>query len=286
MTQHQRLGEFYHKYLFDNHKLFDKLPVDPSDIYARCTDVERTFRSAEGFLYGAFPVQSNNEIIDIVTDTSDCALLRTNANWCPDLKEVSDKWYSSEECSNWVDEKWEIVKDMGRIMGITEKSPENLNSICDFVTTHYCDDKRLPIEATEEVQQTCLNVSGSYIIDYYKSNSSVPASYTMRELIRVADLHTSTQKPKFSLMSSHDTTVTAALIFLNENYEIYRIPPFASHLSMELWKSDNDDDYTVRFALNGSPIPLSKIDNQAEVSYKEFKNAYSAMNDYCKNIKV
>lgn len=286
MIQHRNLGQFYHEYLFDNHKLFETLPVDPSEIFVRCTDIERTFRSAEGFLYGAFPVQSNNEVIDIVTDTSDVALLRTNAEWCPDLKEVNEKWYSSEECTKWVDEKWEIVKDMGRIMGITEKSPSNLNEICDFVSTHFCDDKRLPIEATEEVQQTCLNVSGSYIIDYYKSNSSVPASYTMRELVRVADSFSTTQKPKFSLMSSHDTTVTAAVIFLNEKYEIYRIPPFASHLSMELWKSDEDTDYTVRFALNGTPIPLLKLDNQTEVPYEEFKKAYSSMNDFCLNIKV
>ncbi|KAH0792453.1 histidine acid phosphatase [Histomonas meleagridis] len=287
MQQHKNLGEFYHKYLFENHKLFDSLPVNPEEIYVRCTDVERTLRSAESFLYGIFPTQSPNEIIDIVSDTSDTAILRTNAEWCQDLKQVSDKWYSSDEFLQWVDKTWEVVKDLGQVMGITEKSGVNVNNICDFVSTHFCDDKRLPAEATEEVQKTCLNASGSYIIDYYKSNSSVPASYTMRELVRVADLHATGKKPlKFSLMSSHDTTVTAALVFLNPNINMYRIPPYASHLSMELWKGDGDDDFTVRFAINGEVVNLAKLDNATEAKYSQFKEAYSEMNDYCKEIKV
>lgn len=291
MDQHDKLGQLYHNYLFAQHRLFNSLPVDPEETYFRCSDIERTFRSAQGFLHGVFPPQSPNEIIDIETDTADLSILRPHDGFCKDLEEVRKEYVKTERYQNWIDETWEIVKDLAKTLQVTEKSGANINAVCDFVSTVYCDNKRLPADAQNEtIQQACLHSLGFYMYDYYQYNSTVAGSYTMRKMVSVADQHVNNNgKLKFSLLSAHDSTISSILIFLKGKYfKTYnRIPPFASHLAMELWSSDeNPNNYTIRFALNGEDIELEKMENQTIVNYNDFKDAYSDYQKYCAEIPI
>lgn len=291
MDQHDKLGKLYHDYLFQQHRLFNSLPVDPEETYFRCSDIERTFRSAEGFLHGAFPPQSPNEIMDIETDTSDLSILRPYDGFCKDLREVRKEYVKTQQYQDWIDSTWEIVKDFAQTLHLTEKSGENINAVCDFVSTVYCDDKRLPADAQNEtLQQACLNSLGFYMYDYYQYNSTVAGSYTMRKMISVTDRHVNENgKLKFSLLSAHDSTISSILIFLKgKNFKTYnRIPPFASHLAMELWSSDdNPTEFTIRFALNGEDIELEKMENKTNVNYNDFKIAYSDYQKYCAEIPI
>ena len=290
MDQHEQLGELYHRYLFEQHRLFNALPVDPNETYFRCTDIERTFRSAQGFLHGLLPPQGPNEVIDIETDTDDLSVLRPSPDFCSDLSNMKDEYEKTDVFKNWVDSTWEIVKEYANSLGVYEKSASNINSVCDYLSTVYCDDKRLPIEAQNEtVQQTCLNSIGFSMYDLYKFNSSVPGSYTMRKMIKVADQAAKDGKLKFSLLSAHDSSLSTILVFLRgKSIQSWnRIPPFASHLAMELWSSDSQpSEYYVRFAFNGDDLPLDKMNNQTLVKYDEFKNAYNDYNKYCTEVPV
>lgn len=59
------------------------------------------------------------------------------------------------------------------------------------------------------------------------------------------------------------------------------------HLAMELWSSDeNPTDFTLRFALNGEDIELEKMENQTQVKYEDFKNAYSDYQKYCAEVPI
>ncbi|OHT04311.1 histidine acid phosphatase [Tritrichomonas foetus] len=290
MDQHDRLGALYHKYLFETHGLFSSLPVDPNETYFRCTDIERTFRSAEGFLHGVFPPQGPNEIMDIETDTSDLSILRPSESFCKDLNHMREEYVKTDAYQNWVDSTWEIVKDFAKSLGVTQKSSGNINSVCDFLATVYCDDKRLPLEAQNEtVQQACLHSIGFNMYDYYQYNSTVAGSYTMRKMVKVADQFVTDKKTKFSLLSAHDSSIASILIFLlGKNMNSWnRIPPFASHLAMELWSTDEEPtDYFIRFAMNGRDLPLEKMENQTVVKYDDFKNAYSDYQTYCAEVPV
>ena len=289
MMQQQKLGEAYHKYLYETTNLFDSVNEvipDPSTIYARCSDVERTFRSAQAFLHGAFPPQSPNEIIDIIADTSDGSLLRPNKDWCQDMTDAWNKHIDDPEYEKWVSDNGETVKPVIDFLNLGEVNGDNLNTACDYVCTHYCDDKQAPSVVTDEIEQVCLNVTGSYLYDYYLSNSSVTASYTMRELLRIPKLiRNNNSSVKFALMSSHDTTVAAVNALLGGvTARQARIPPYASHLLLELY-ADNDGTLYIRFALNGKEIPLAQCNNQTMVKFDEFVEKYSEINNYCKEFR-
>lgn len=289
MDQHEKLGKLYHDYLFGEHRLFTSLPVDPNETYFRCTDIERTLRSAEGFIHGVFPPQSPNEIIDIETDTSDMSILRPSATFCKDLSDMRNEYIQTDAYKKWIDNTWEIISELAHSFNIEEKSGENINKVCDFVSTVYCDDKRLPHLANNEtIINACLNSIGFYLYDFYQSNSSVAGSYTMRKMISLADRHVNENgKLKFSLLSAHDSSISTILIYLiGKNMRSYnRIPPYASHLAMELWSSDDaPEDFYIRFALNGKDLPLEKMENQTFVKYTEFKETYSDYTKYCTEV--
>lgn len=282
MEQHHNLGQFYHKYLFENHQFFKSLPVPPEEIRIRCTDVERTFRSAESFLHGLFPPQSPNEIIEILGDTSDGSSLRVNFDWYEDARDVRDRWFATEQFQKWLDENWEVVKDAAVELGMGEKNWKNLNDVCDFVSTHFCSDKMLPSFISEAVIDRCPAILGNITWDLLETNKTVIGSYIVRELMKAPiEVVNGTSKVKFALMSSHDTSLAAVLVFLKDRMDHIKVPGFASHLLLELWKGEEDPDYTIRWVMNGEPVPLREMEDRTEVPFSDFLNAYSDMNKYC-----
>lgn len=285
MEQHHKLGELYHRYLFAQHRLFHELPVPSDEIRVRCTDIERTFRSAESFLHGAFPPQGPGEVIDVLADTEDGGTLKMEFEWFKDARDVRDRWFASDEFKKWLDEEWEIVKDVAIELGVGEKSQANLNSVCDFISTHYCSGKSLPSFVTDDVQKTCTGVLGNMTWNMLETNRTVIGSFMVREIMKVPlAMVNGTSKVKFTLLSSHDTALAAVLVFLQGRMGRVMVPGFASHLVMELWKADDDQDYTIRWALNGEPIPLREMGNNTTVFFNEFLEAYSDMNKYCLEI--
>ena len=282
MEQHLRLGQMYHKYLFENHKLFTTLPVPPEEIKVRCTDVERTFRSAESFLHGAFPPQSPNELIEVLADSQDGGSLRLNFDWHQDARDVRDRWFATDDFKAWVDENWEVVKDVAVELGVGEKTWKNLNDVCDFVSTHFCSDKMLPAFVSQEVIDRCPAVLGNITWDLMETNKTVVGSYMMRELMRVPiEVVNGTSKVKFALMSSHDTSIATVLVFLKNRMGRVKVPGFASHLLLELWKGEGDADFTIRWIMNGEPVPLRELGDKTEVLFSDFMDAYQDMYKYC-----
>lgn len=288
MDQQYRLGSFFHDYIFNQTRLFSSLPPNPEEIYARSSDEERAFRSAQSFLHGVFPPQSPDEIIDIWTDTSSKSILKPVPDYCQEFSELNKKHIESEKYLQWTDKHWtEELDKFAKTLSL-DKSGYNLNLVCDYVATHVCNDKRLPADVPQTIVDDCFTVLKEYIYDLYEENSSIPGSYIMRELLRISNgFVNKTSKVKFSLMSAHDTTVASILILLqNQRFSdvLYR-PPYASHLLMELWKGDSDDDYTVRFALNGKAINLYLF-NSTEVLYKEFVKRYvPTFENVCPEVK-
>ena len=286
MMQHKKLGEAYHTYLYETTKLFKEeteLIPDPSTIFARCSDVERTFRSAQSFLHGVFPPQSPNEIIDIVADTDAGALLRPNKDWCQDMTDLWNNHTQTDEYKSWVKTSYEKVQPVIEFLNLEGMTGENVNTACDYVSTHYCDDKQPPSVVTPEIEQICLNITGDWLYDYYLKNPSITGSYGMRELLRIPKLIKAGKSSiKFALMSSHDTTVAAINALLGGKAARHpRIPPFASHLLIELWEDDTTKELYIRCALNGELIPLYKHNNETVIKFDDFLNDYSEIDNYC-----
>ena len=290
MHQHARLGAFYQNYT-EFIGLFNDVPK-PEEVTARCTDFERTLRSAQSFLGSFMPPQEPNEILDIIKGSEDMEIMRPNGDFCKDIANITAQIDQSADYQKWYEQQWEDLINLSTYLNIP-KSVSNLNLMCDWVSTHYCDDKQLPLEISPEIQKQCLEVVSYNLYEKYKVNPYIFASYHMRTILKQAnDALSGKTKVKFALNSAHDSTVATLVQLLigkpGERPEGTEwIPPYASHFTMEIWE-DGDGKRWVRFIYNGDLVKLQLMDNKELVSYDEFlKSDYATkVYDYCKDVPI
>lgn len=262
MEQHKRLGEMYADY-FDSIGLFDQYPKD-EEIHARCSNIERTLRSAQSFLHGFYPPGQPNTTLTIETGSDEYSLLRPG-NFCKDMENESTVWAASEDYKKFVADNWPAVADFAEKIKV-EQSGDNLNLICDYIATHFCDGKQISPEITDETINTCRKALGFNLYDRYSKNPFVYASYTMREILNIANAALAGNNTyKFTVNSAHDSTVAAIYQYLAGQVNVRApnsdfIPPYASHLLMEIWDDSNNEHY-VRFVFNGEIVKLSLLQN-------------------------
>lgn len=286
MAQHQKLGNLYHSYLYDNNIFFEN-PPNPKNIFVRSTYIERTFRSAEAFLYGAFPTQSPNEVIHVISGTSDSSIFNPSINYCQDWNRTFYEWEQTPQFHEWLDQSWNVISDFALFFNITEKSEPNLSSFCDYLVTAYCGGKPLPdfgdLNLTDFALQNltdfCVNITAQHQYLPLNYNPMVGGSFAMRELIRVASgFINNSNEIRFALMSAHDSTV-AALVNLVEGPQDDPVA-FAAHFLMELWK-DTSNKFWVRFCLNGRPLTLRLSGGESVIPFENFTNDYHDIYNYC-----
>jgi acid phosphatase len=282
MEQHRNLGKFIYDYMRAQKLIAEDLPLNPSHLNVRCSPVERTLRSAQSFLHGCFPPQSPNEVIDIVTDTHEHSLLRLDYKHYRDAKNVYEKWVQSKAYEKWLNVTWDGISAFAKELGYGTKNETAVNDVCDWIGAYYCSDKRLPVNATKSVIEACQKSYADWGWELFESNYTVMGAPIMRELVRVPkEVVNGSSSVKFSLESSHDSAVSAIMVFLHDRLNMTWVPPYASYLGLELWKGDKDAKYTVRWTFNGNEIPLREMKNETRVEWDAFLEAYSDMNKYC-----
>ena len=76
---------------------------------------------------------------------------------------------------------------------------------------------------------------------------------------------------KFNFYSAHDSTIAACLNSLGISDEV--LPPFRSHLTLELWQQGSAEP-EIRMVYNGDVVNL-KSDGTQLMKYKDFKSMLS-----------
>lgn len=277
--QHVELGSFYRDHYVNKLKFLPE-KMDPELFRFYSSDVDRSFKSAESFLVGLYPVTSDNEVLTIRTGAKLNNALRPNPDQCPILKEISKNFYSSKEFEEYAEKGWVYLSEIAEKLHI-EKSAKNIHNICSGIIPFLCSENELPSFVTQEAYDWCWEQAGYTQYHVYYANRTVPGSAIWRQLI--AGIDDGVQKGiKFVLQSAHDNTITSALIFLNytEKYN----PPYASHLNMEVY-SDSSSQKFIRLSLNGKVVRSTLFDEQEFVGLDKFTSRIMDLAVHCPDIK-
>lgn len=274
MQQHQHLGELYHDYLYNHINLFDE-PPKTEEVYARSTDFERTFRSCQAFLNGAFPPQQPFEYLNIVHGSDYSEIMRPGS-FCTEQNAASAAFNSDPSVINYSKKEWKKLQHIASELHI-DYSLSNLSLLADWIYTYNCNNRRLPSFVTDEDIIRSHKILGKTFHQYYKGNGKVYASSSMREVLRVAKRSLEKKNPKFAVFSAHDSTVFGFLEFLGKESKM--IPPYASHILFEIFTLNNE--IQIRWTYNGEVIPLTRFEGNEYMPFSEFTKKVKQIYDVC-----
>lgn len=274
MQQHQHLGEMYHDYLYNQINLFDE-PPKPEEVYARSTDIERTFRSCQAFLNGAFPPQQPFEYLNIIHGTDYLEIMRPGS-FCEEQYTASSVYNSDINLQNYSKKEWKKLQHIATELHL-DYSLSNLSLLADWIYTYNCNNRRLPSFVTEKDITRSHKILGKLFQRYYKGNGEIYASSSMREVLRVAKISLEKKNPKFAVFSAHDSTVFSFLEFLGRESKI--LPPYASHILFEIFTLNNEEQ--IRWTYNGEVIPLTKFDGNDYMPFSKFVMKVKKIYDIC-----
>lgn len=279
---HIDLGAEYRKFLVDEKK-FLPVKMDPSLFAFYTSNVERTFRSAEAFIDGLYPPQSDNEVLVIQSGTALATPLNPFES-CKQLKQEKDAFYDSQEYKQLVNDIWPDVKDGAAYFKISEPTVANVHLMCGWAVAFNCSvGSQPPIFMDDKFMAACRreNQMSQWGLMKYTTNQSVAGAAIYRHVIKSAEDGLA-QGKKFILQSAHDTTLAALLTYLGVPQE--RVTPYASHVAMTLWKG-NGKKY-IKFTLNGNDLIIPGFDNLPYVEYEAFRAKYDQFKDFCPEIVV
>lgn len=282
MNQTYDLGRYYRQKLVDELNFLPK-KMDPNVFYARATELDRTLRSAIGFIQGIYPSSSPNEIVNLVTDTNAAGVLHPSESWCKELQGELDYYLNTQEWKDYF-QKFSNEYQSKLTQVIPEWNTKTVKKFCGWVIPTSCTDHTIPPEVTEQLQEDCAKYQAMYMIgphatDKYRGIASAPL---IREMFRIADNSVAAiNSIKFSLLSTHDTAIASIIATLGVNYIDTVAPPFRSHFTFELW--DKDGDLYSRFVYNGKPLSIPLLDNQDFFLYSSLKTTLAEKGylDHC-----
>jgi len=252
MNEHKLLGEAFRKYLVDELHFLPEY-VDPTLITARATWFERTYRSCLSFLYGLYPPATMNEVIDIVVGSQTWDVVHPMSSMCSDLDSLQKEYYNTPDFVAAHKKVLEIAEPLYTYTNTSNKTPKGTEQICDWAITNWCNEQRLPSEITETIINECKRFQSYF---FYKINflrGSIGAAPILREMFRLLDDSMGgSSTAKLNILSAHDSVIAYVLSALGYSEEYG--PPYASHITMQVYMKDQEP--YVRFAFNGKLIPL------------------------------
>ena len=249
MEQHYQLGKMYNKYFRMKNGLFKDGYDLNKDIFVRATDFDRTLRSAESFINGAFHPKKPFENMSIVRGADKFDPMRPSQSFCKDLNDVYERMENEEAYIEHSKNMWAKIKHIADFVG-QEFSYSNLNLVANWVITLHCNEQKLPSIITEKDIEVCHEIAADFNNQPYRRNATVAVSYMMKEVMKVAKaVVEGRSKFKFSLFSAHDSTVAAFINYFKYS-DLSTIPPYASHILTEVFKKGKK--YYIRWSYNGN----------------------------------
>ncbi|KAH0796056.1 histidine acid phosphatase [Histomonas meleagridis] len=277
MRQHHELGIYHQLYYGEQLRFIPKL-IDPELLNLRSSYVERTFRSGESYMYGLYPPVQPGESITFTTGTATVDPISPSYDSCSDLMNDWNKFISTPEYIARRENARRIYKPIYDALNRTFADVDWM-FIGDLLASYICNGQPLPTYITEEIIAQSKKDIAYYSYGLYNITRGNAGSGIWREYFRNTNSQLNGEtKKKFWVYSGHDTTIMAMLSTLG----IYKeeLPPFRSHLAVELWEINNEK--YVRLDYNGELVPIDFAGGNELVKYSEFEEKMKQYLVYCK----
>lgn len=233
-------------------------------IYVRSTDVDRTLMSAESFLMGLYPANTNSALpfamqpIPIHTAPPDVDTMIDQKIDRKALAEALQKYvYDTVE---WKQKEAELKPSFQHW---SEATGLNINSLQDlyFADTLYINklhNMPQPAGLTDNDINTILAADEFSSVMELKA-APVAALYESQLVGYIANVMQqygnpgNTQTIKYALLSAHDVTIACVMTLLGA--PLTKTPDYASDLNFSLYETNNKN-YLVRVTYNDEPVTI------------------------------
>jgi hypothetical protein len=231
--------------------------IDPSLMYLRSTDLQRTILSAYNFMDGLYPGSAggpNLLTLNMVDSERDAAAL-PNEQLCPRLKKLYTEVYSSIDYVGFFNAKLGgIASKYGALWNMT-LTPLFMSHLNDVLRTRLCHNLALPPQMTLDDAEQIL--SASNVLSYMAQNSHEVQSLAtfpfLSEWLDALQGVGVTAPAKFVYYSAHDSTIRLFLLALHASD--MRWPPLASHVVTELYADAQGNEF-VQLQYDGEVVKM------------------------------
>jgi acid phosphatase len=252
MRQHEALGKFYR-----DRYVGSLLPqqFDPTFVALRSSVADRCVRSLISFINGMYPPAFPEEIVDIRTGAEGSLEPLDPAPWgCHDLARDYAAFRNSTEFLSRMERARGVQRPLYDYLALPWDG-ENWQYLGDWLYSFWCSNQSIPPVVTDDMFRIAMNdtaFAGSGFDRQYVDDS---VGSVWRLLLAAIDARlTGNSQVRFTLFSSHDTTLWAILValgYFNEH------PPYRSQLLVELY--DDKGGPKLMFSYNGRVLRSAAI---------------------------
>ena len=228
---------------------------DPSRIYARSTDIERTRLSGRSFLNGLYPKQGPKIPLDVIALQEDSLLLVRPSKNPVDLFRKSQK--EAEIQKRILDPHRPQLETWSKLTGLKLDSIDSFIQFSDHISIRKTHGIEMPKGISAEESDLIIQLGDELFLQKMSIPETIASS--SKELFRTIQNYLS-QKVKhnsplsYVFYAAHDSTLMSALSAFKISVD--RSPEVASLLSISLWSrrsllgNDDKEDYFVKVSLN------------------------------------
>lgn len=244
-------------------------------------------------MYGFYPPQKRGgRTVVMNSHPYDIEIFKPNTGACPRIDEISENVRKTAEYTKrqaaiegYIDE----LNDIGGTHGSSVWDGGLVEPWGDSLLSRLCNSKPFPCNSAGR----CINdTAARAVIDFYNYDTAVyladeeagklAAGYTVRYVYdKLAGRAYNGTGPLYTHISAHDTTIISTLSALR--YEIDGVPPYASTLVFELWKT-SEGKHVVRALFNRVPVAPPECNGETAAcpldSYKKMIDDRLTVHDF------
>lgn len=258
---------------------------DHKTCYARSTNLDRTYASAENLLSTLFePSPSGRrrdiEVTDVINiwtieagyDDLDVAV---NAP-CPRLKEECSKISSSAAWLNHTKSLIPLRQQLAQAFAVPVANIPDIFLVLEVLRARRA--QGLPLPGVTDALYLATEQAATWeLVELYNNSlvHTLTSGQLLAEMLGVfTDVVSGSSSRKFTLYAAHDTTIAPLVLALQLPLKMW--PKYASNVYFALWQSTTDGTYYVEILHDEKPVavwPLSQFIATAQLSIVPDRNS-------------